>query len=160
MKTAGHLIILISHKLDEIKALCDRATILRPGLIVGPLDKTDRYTYWPVRMARGGEVLAASFFYKSFTDAIEAIAEGRAGRPRPAPDAGEGVGSYGTAVGEVGEHGLALLDDLMALAASDVGDEADEGNAAKECNGGGPVTALVAPLDTQGLLRLPEYLNH
>jgi 2'-hydroxyisoflavone reductase len=33
-------------------------TIIRPGLIVGPLDRTDRFTYWPVRVARGGEVLA------------------------------------------------------------------------------------------------------
>ena len=35
-----------------------RATIIRPGLIVGPRDQTDRVTYWPVRVARGGEVLA------------------------------------------------------------------------------------------------------
>ena len=33
-------------------------TIIRPGLIVGPLDRSDRFTYWPVRVARGGEVLA------------------------------------------------------------------------------------------------------
>ena len=33
-------------------------TIIRPGLIVGPLDPSDRFTYWPVRVARGGEVLA------------------------------------------------------------------------------------------------------
>jgi 2'-hydroxyisoflavone reductase len=33
-------------------------TIIRPGLIVGPLDRTDRFTYWPVRVERGGEVLA------------------------------------------------------------------------------------------------------
>ena len=33
-------------------------TIIRPGLIVGPLDATDRFTYWPVRIERGGEVLA------------------------------------------------------------------------------------------------------
>jgi 2'-hydroxyisoflavone reductase len=33
-------------------------TIIRPGLIVGPLDRTDRFTYWPVRIERGGEVLA------------------------------------------------------------------------------------------------------
>lgn len=35
-----------------------RHTIIRPTLIVGPGDATDRFTYWPVRMARGGRVLA------------------------------------------------------------------------------------------------------
>jgi 2'-hydroxyisoflavone reductase len=32
--------------------------IIRPGLIVGPRDETDRFTYWPVRLDRGGDVLA------------------------------------------------------------------------------------------------------
>ncbi|MGZ3405708.1 MAG: NAD-dependent epimerase/dehydratase family protein [Polyangia bacterium] len=50
-----------------LKALCEeaaaaampgRVTIVRPGLIVGPDDPSDRFTYWPVRLARGGEVLA------------------------------------------------------------------------------------------------------
>jgi 2'-hydroxyisoflavone reductase len=50
-----------------LKALCEeaaeqsmpgRVTRIRPGLIVGPEDPTDRFTYWPVRVARGGEVLA------------------------------------------------------------------------------------------------------
>jgi 2'-hydroxyisoflavone reductase len=50
-----------------LKAACERAVfevygeralILRPGLIVGPHDTTDRFPYWPRRMARGGEVLA------------------------------------------------------------------------------------------------------
>ncbi|HYV97731.1 MAG TPA: NAD-dependent epimerase/dehydratase family protein, partial [Gemmatimonadaceae bacterium] len=33
-------------------------TVIRPCLIVGPLDRTDRYTYWPARIDKGGEVLA------------------------------------------------------------------------------------------------------
>jgi len=51
-----------------LKALCEKAVedifgtertlIVRPGLIVGPYDPTDRFTYWPLRVARGGEILA------------------------------------------------------------------------------------------------------
>src|SRR6184192_2483216 len=36
----------------------NKSLIIRPGLIVGPRDETDRFTYWPVRIDRGGEVLA------------------------------------------------------------------------------------------------------
>jgi len=48
-----------------MKALCEkyvrdaygrRCSIVRPGYIVGPLDPTDRFTYWPVRFARGGDM--------------------------------------------------------------------------------------------------------
>ncbi len=35
-----------------------RATVLRPGLIVGPRDVTHRFTYWPNRVREGGAVLA------------------------------------------------------------------------------------------------------
>jgi 2'-hydroxyisoflavone reductase len=36
----------------------DRGIVVRPTNIVGPGDTTDRFPYWPVRLARGGEVLA------------------------------------------------------------------------------------------------------
>jgi 2'-hydroxyisoflavone reductase len=40
------------------EAFGDAAFVVRPGLIVGPHDPTGRFTYWPHRVARGGEVLA------------------------------------------------------------------------------------------------------
>lgn len=40
------------------KAFPEKVLIIRPGLIVGPEDSSDRFTYWPVRLDRGGEVLA------------------------------------------------------------------------------------------------------
>jgi 2'-hydroxyisoflavone reductase len=36
----------------------ERQTVIRPSYIVGPGDSSDRFTYWPVRVARGGEMLA------------------------------------------------------------------------------------------------------
>jgi 2'-hydroxyisoflavone reductase len=36
----------------------DRALVIRPGLIVGPWDPTGRFTYWPLRLADGGDVVA------------------------------------------------------------------------------------------------------
>ena len=40
------------------KVFPDSHLVVRPTYIIGPGDPTDRYTYWPVRLARGGEVLA------------------------------------------------------------------------------------------------------
>jgi 2'-hydroxyisoflavone reductase len=55
-KTYGPLKVL-SEKETE-KWFPGKALIIRPGLIVGPHDETDRFTYWPVRVDRGGEVVA------------------------------------------------------------------------------------------------------
>ncbi len=50
-----------------LKALCEKevmtklpnkSLVIRPGLIVGPYDPSDRFTYWPYRMNKGGRVLA------------------------------------------------------------------------------------------------------
>src|ERR1041385_3990979 len=55
-KTYGPLKAL-SEKEAE-KWFPEKTLIIRPGLIVGPRDQTDRFTYWPVRIDRSGEVLA------------------------------------------------------------------------------------------------------
>jgi 2'-hydroxyisoflavone reductase len=57
----------VSQHYGALKALCERAAgechpgrllNVRSGLIAGPYDPTNRFTYWPVRLAAGGEVLA------------------------------------------------------------------------------------------------------
>jgi len=55
-ETYGGLKVLCEQAVGQ--ALPDRALIIRPGLIVGPHDPTDRFTYWLYRIAQGGEVLA------------------------------------------------------------------------------------------------------
>jgi 2'-hydroxyisoflavone reductase len=67
------------------QAFPGRATIVRPGLIVGPGDPTDRFTYWPVRLDEGGEVLAPGnpehsaqvIDQRDLTEWIVRLAEGR-----------------------------------------------------------------------------------
>jgi 2'-hydroxyisoflavone reductase len=76
------------------KALCERqvqevfpetSTIFRPGLIIGPGDNTDRFSYWPIRIHRGGEVLAPGdgsdpvqiIDVRDFTEWMVRVAESR-----------------------------------------------------------------------------------
>lgn len=75
MDEESPLAVLADPKVEEItgetygglKVLCERAVeeecpgrtlVIRPGLIVGPYDPTDRFSYWPLRVARGDEMLA------------------------------------------------------------------------------------------------------
>ncbi len=55
-ETYGGLKVLCEQVVAEIYG--ERALQVRPGMIVGPFDPTDRYTYWDVRAAHGGEILA------------------------------------------------------------------------------------------------------
>ncbi len=55
----------VAQHYGALKAACERRVlplpggiVVRPGLIGGPYDPTGRFTYWPVRLAEGGEVLA------------------------------------------------------------------------------------------------------
>ena len=67
MKETRETLMASQFKLyGPLKALCEaeaekwfpgKTLVIRPGLIVGPNDQTDRFTYWPVRIDRGGEVL-------------------------------------------------------------------------------------------------------
>ena len=66
-----------------LKALCERVVtdtfgarglLIRPGLVVGPFDPTDRFSYWVDRVARGGEVLAPQAQQACFIDARDLAA--------------------------------------------------------------------------------------
>jgi 2'-hydroxyisoflavone reductase len=54
--TYGGLKVLCERAVQDTYG--ERATIIRPGLIVGPYDPLDRFTYWTLRTARGGDMLA------------------------------------------------------------------------------------------------------
>lgn len=55
-ETYGPLKVLCEQAVDVAMGM--QSLHVRSGLIVGPHDPTDRFTYWPVRVARGGEILA------------------------------------------------------------------------------------------------------
>ena len=54
-QTYGPLKALCEEAVQEVFG--DRANVVRPGYIVGPGDPTDRWTYWPVRVSMGGDML-------------------------------------------------------------------------------------------------------
>ncbi|HEX9885786.1 MAG TPA: NAD-dependent epimerase/dehydratase family protein [Longimicrobiales bacterium] len=97
-----------------LAALPGRTTIFRPGLIIGPQDETDRFTYWPARIHRGGEILAPGdgtdpvqiIDVRDFTEWMIRMAEdGRAGiynvvgpaTPRPMAELLYGIRAVTTA---------------------------------------------------------------
>lgn len=69
-----------------LEAFPESGVVVRPGLIVGPGDPTDRFTYWPVRIDEGGEVLAPGnpdhsnqvIDQRDLTEWIVRLAEGEA----------------------------------------------------------------------------------
>jgi 2'-hydroxyisoflavone reductase len=94
----------------------ETATIVRPGLIVGPGDTSDRFTYWPVRIDHGGEVLAPG----EGKDAVQFVDVRDLGNfVAQLIDEGH-VGTY-NATGPAGELSLAeLLHGCKAATANDV----------------------------------------
>jgi 2'-hydroxyisoflavone reductase len=85
-ETYGPLKVLCEQAVSE--AFPNTALLIRPGLIVGPHDPTDRFTYWPARVAGGGEVLVPGRPEQDFQGidvrdlgewTVRAIEEGRAG---------------------------------------------------------------------------------
>lgn len=55
-ETYGGLKVLCERTVQDIYG--ERALVIRPGLIVGPHDPTNRFTYWVTRTAQGGDMLA------------------------------------------------------------------------------------------------------
>ena len=43
---------------QDVKDVFDKTLIIRPGFIVGPYDHTDRFSYWPYRVSKGGQMIA------------------------------------------------------------------------------------------------------
>jgi 2'-hydroxyisoflavone reductase len=65
-ETRATLIADVANLYGPLKAACEaeaekqfpgKTTVIRPGFIVGPRDDSDRFTYWPLRVAEGGDVL-------------------------------------------------------------------------------------------------------
>ncbi|MEO7084340.1 MAG: NAD-dependent epimerase/dehydratase family protein [Gemmatimonadaceae bacterium] len=57
-KGGNYGILKAESEREVARKYAGKFTIIRPGLIVGPLDATNRFTYWPYRIDKGGNVLA------------------------------------------------------------------------------------------------------
>jgi 2'-hydroxyisoflavone reductase len=88
-----------------------RTTIVRPGLIVGPDDDTDRFTYWPVRIERGGEILAPGDPERDRVQVID-VRDLSEWSVRLCEDR-----TYGTFMGIGPEHGRSMAEFLYGIAA-------------------------------------------
>lgn len=55
---ASYGALKVRSEMDARERFGANTTVVRPGLIVGPGDLSDRFSYWPVRIEKGGEVLA------------------------------------------------------------------------------------------------------
>jgi len=54
----GYGVMKANSEVEVTKAFgADRTIVVRPTYMMGPADRTDRFTYWPLRLARGGEVM-------------------------------------------------------------------------------------------------------
>lgn len=94
----------------------ERGLVVRPGLIVGPGDRSDRFTYWPVRIDRGGEVLAPG----DGTDLVQIVDVRDLGRFLVHLVEQEASGTY-NAVGPRSPMSLPeMLHGIRAVTASDV----------------------------------------
>lgn len=116
-----------------------RVTIVRPGYIVGPRDETDRFTYWPHRVAQGGEMLVPG----DGADPVQII-DGR--------DLGEWMirlaeqGTVGT-FNAVGPAGPLTMDEML--------------KACQDATGGKPTYTHVTPefLEEQKVAELPIWVS-
>jgi len=94
----------------------DRGLVVRPGLIVGPGDNSDRFTYWPVRIDGGGEVVAPG----DGTDLVQIVDVRDLGRFLVHLVEQEASGTY-NAVGPRSPMTMAeMLYGIRAITASDV----------------------------------------
>lgn len=135
-------------------------TVIRPGLIVGPGDETDRFTCWPVRLARGGggpDLPGATTHRGRDAGLVAHAAGGSAGQAAGGTDGRAGSGYAGRLEGEgmrtnrmktlIGAAVLALASALPAAAQAPAEPPPAQGRF--KCDNGRDLTAQFASRDAQ-----------